>query len=729
MATTTTINWAWGVNAAIAFDPAVDVLDFGWFQADQFTITQIGGSVVISIPSNNQSYTLTGVTLSELSLANIAAKDSSALGEWTTALGGSGSTGGTTGGSTGGTSGGETGGSTGGSAGGSTGGTGGTNGGASGDTGGDGLATVTPITWAWGSHTVLHFDTALDTLDFGWFSADNFAISEVNGSVVISIPTNSQTYTLDGVTLAQLSLANISAKDAGALAEWSTALAGGSGSTGGTTGGSTGESTGGDTGGSTGGTTGGSTGGSTGGGSTGGSTGSSTGGTTTYAAPWSATAVYVAGDHAAVDGKVYEAHWWNQGTDPSTHNGADGSGNVWSFTGYLDSTPVVPQAPQDLFATAISDTSAVLVWDAAEVKGAGTVSAYQIYENGVLVATTDHTYYKITGLSAASDYAFTVVAVDEAGASPQATAISVHTHDAGSHGVDQTYSPYIDMSLTTSQDLMAVSAASGVTDFTLAFVLSSGSDTIGWGGTGTLANDGLPNGSSIHEQVAAIQAIGGDITISFGGANGQEAAQTFSSASELTHAYQSVLDTYHVNKLDFDIEGGALLDTHANHLRDQALVALEAANPDLEISFTLPVLTDGLTGDGLSVLKQAMADGVHIDTVNIMAMDYGAYSDSGDMGDDAISAAQATLTQLAALGLDAKLGITVMIGINDVQSEVFTLEDAYQLLDYAQGNEDIASLSIWSVGRDNASGLGTVSPTGSGISQTAYEFSQIFGHI
>ncbi|OYX15468.1 MAG: hypothetical protein B7Z15_00460 [Rhizobiales bacterium 32-66-8] len=89
---------------------------------------------------------------------------------------------------------------------------------------GDGLATVTALTWAWGANTVLDFDTALDTLDFGWFAADSFTLSEVNGSTVIAIPSNQQTYTLTDVSLAELQLSNITAKDAGALAEWTAAL-------------------------------------------------------------------------------------------------------------------------------------------------------------------------------------------------------------------------------------------------------------------------------------------------------------------------------------------------------------------------------------------------------------------------------------------------------------------------------------------------------------------------
>lgn len=106
----------------------------------------------------------------------------------------------------------------GGSTGGETGGGGGTGGG--GQTGGDGAVTVTTISWMWGTNTVLSFDPDLDVLDFGWFQKDNFSIAEVGGSVVITITGNNQTYKLDGVTLAELSMDNIRAKDAGAIQEW-----------------------------------------------------------------------------------------------------------------------------------------------------------------------------------------------------------------------------------------------------------------------------------------------------------------------------------------------------------------------------------------------------------------------------------------------------------------------------------------------------------------------------
>ncbi len=103
------------------------------------------------------------------------------------------------------------------------GGTGGGGGGTGGGTG-DGVATVTTINWSWGANTVLAFEPANDVLDFGWFQADNFSIAEVGGSVVITIVGNNQTYTLSGVSLAQLSMANIRAKDASAVSEWDAAF-------------------------------------------------------------------------------------------------------------------------------------------------------------------------------------------------------------------------------------------------------------------------------------------------------------------------------------------------------------------------------------------------------------------------------------------------------------------------------------------------------------------------
>ena len=578
--------------------------------------------------------------------------------------------------------------------------------------------TTTTITWSWGANTVLEFDPTTDVLDFGWFSSTNFTITEVDGSVVISIPSNNQTYTLKGVTLAALSMDNITARDASALTAWQTALdsaaAGSDSGSDDNSGDTSGDTTDDDTG---------SSGGTDDSDSSSGDTTDDSDVTSDYAAAWISTSVYTAGDRVSVGNSVYEAQWWTQGEDPS-----DG-GSVWTFVGYMDDTPVVPDAPDDLYAASTSASTTVLVWDAAEVNGVGTVSAYNIYQDGELIATTTSTYYKVTGLDASTTYSFTVSAVDEAGSSAVSEAVSVTTKDEDSSSSSKTFSPYIDMSLTSSQDLVGIVTAAGLSAVTLAFVLSSGTDTLGWGGSGSISSDTLSNGTSILSQIEQLQAMGVDVTISLGGANGQEGALTFSSAEALTAAYQELIDRYHVTKLDFDIEGSAIANDSANALRNEALVALQEANPDLEVSFTLPVLTTGLTQDGIDLLTSAMEAGVEISTVNIMAMDYGDYYDTGDMGADAISAALATIAQLQDIGLDCQIVITVMIGINDVTTEVFTLEDAQQLVDFVESNDSVAGISMWSLSRDNGSTEGYVSPTGSGLDQDTYDFSDIFNTV
>jgi hypothetical protein len=136
-----------------------------------------------------------------------------------------------------------------------------------------------------------------------------------------------------------------------------------------------------------------------------------------------------------------------------------------------------------------------------------------------------------------------------------------------------------------------------------------------------------------------------------------------------------------------------------------------------------------LTADGLNLLASAKHDGLKIDVVNIMAMDYGAGVDNGgQMGLNAINAAIATENQLAELGLTAKLGVTPMIGVNDISSEVFTLADAQALVNFAQTDSNIVRLSMWSVARDNGNSAGAhyASPDSSGIAQHPFDFSTIF---
>src|SRR5678816_4923408 len=88
------------------------------------------------------------------------------------------------------------------------------------------------------------------------------------------------------------------------------------------------------------------------------------------------------------------------------------------------------------------------------------------------------------------------------------------------------------------------------------------------------------------------------------------------SVSSLQAAYQAVLNKYSVNsstpvRLDFDIEGGATTDTASIDRRNQALVGLKNANPNLVISYTLPVLPTGLVASGVNILNRVKASGLN----------------------------------------------------------------------------------------------------------------------
>jgi hypothetical protein len=85
--TTTTVGWNWGAKSVLNFNPAKDKLDFVWMQPGNFEVTSQADSVVITITgSNNQTYTLQGVTLSNLQLGNIVAKDPATLAKWSTLI-------------------------------------------------------------------------------------------------------------------------------------------------------------------------------------------------------------------------------------------------------------------------------------------------------------------------------------------------------------------------------------------------------------------------------------------------------------------------------------------------------------------------------------------------------------------------------------------------------------------------------------------------------------------
>jgi hypothetical protein len=289
----------------------------------------------------------------------------------------------------------------------------------------------------------------------------------------------------------------------------------------------------------------------------------------------------------------------------------------------------------------------------------------------------------------------------------------------------QYFAPYNDVTISSST-LQAVTQSTGQKFYTLAFISGNGCNA-DWAGTIPLNQTDiyLPN---LDSDISYVRAQGGDVIISFGGEAGQELAQTCSSASALQAQYQAVVTKYNALHLDFDIEGGEQGDATTYDRRDTALAALQAANPGLTISFTLPSATTGLLSDSLGLLNNAVSHGVNFNVVNLMTMDYG--SADSNMGQEAINAANGLYAELKTIfpsksssQLWAMVGITPMIGQNDSGGEVFSLSNAQQVLTFAQQNK-IGELAFWEVSRDNGNCAGSTTAVDmcSGVSESTYAF-------
>ncbi|MFJ9382076.1 chitinase, partial [Streptomyces sp. NPDC101455] len=312
------------------------------------------------------------------------------------------------------------------------------------------------------------------------------------------------------------------------------------------------------------------------------------------------------------------------------------------------------------------------------------------------------TWSRLTKGLVASALPIAVVAVSinaTASASPQA-ANAFPAHYAA---------PYLELSSGTAGDMAADMRATGLKNYTLAFLIPKSGCTPQW----EAGNSAL---GAFTSQVDTLKAAGGNVIISFGGAEGGELAQTCTSVSALTAAYASVVNTYGITRLDFDIEGDTLGNTAANTRRNQALAALQAQNPSVEVDYTLAVDPSGLESDTLNLLKDAKSKGVKVNLVNIMTMDFG---DGENALNDALSAAKGTAAQLASLyGISTaqaygRMGLTPIAGQND-DDENFTQANATTLESFAATN-GVQELSFWEVdGYDKGTG---------------YAYSRIFNKI
>jgi hypothetical protein len=331
------------------------------------------------------------------------------------------------------------------------------------------------------------------------------------------------------------------------------------------------------------------------------------------------------------------------------------------------------------------------------------------------------------------------VAVATAGITALAAAAITHALPAsaatGSALPAHVYAPYFET--WTTDSLTTVAQQSGAKYLTLAFLQTSqkGSCVPTWNGD---AGQPVSAGRYLSD-IASLRGLGGDVIPSFGGFSadhgGTELADSCTDVNQIAAAFESVVTTYNVSRLDLDVESNSLNNANGIDRRNKALKQVEdwatANGRALQIQYTLPVEPAGLEANGLAVLQNAIANGTRVDVVNIMTFDYYDHVTT-DMGAAAISAAQGLFNQLHTLypsktsaQLWAMQGNTILPGIDDYpkKTEVTSLVDAQRVLSFAQAN-GIGTLSIWAIQRDNGGCPGSRDKNDcSGIVQGTWDFS------
>lgn len=275
------------------------------------------------------------------------------------------------------------------------------------------------------------------------------------------------------------------------------------------------------------------------------------------------------------------------------------------------------------------------------------------------------------------------------------------------------FSPYLDLNLATevttplantyfsvntksSLKMPTAEAFRGFKTLILAFA-SGECGQESWGGVNaqTLATANLQ----------ALQQADVSYVISTGGADSMFSCNSEEGMETFIKRYRSS----HLLGFDFNIEAQQT-EAMIQSLVHQVGHAMRSY-PDLRFSFTLAAIGSGdnnslnLTGQRvMNAIAKEQLENFHI---NLMVMNYGQ-ADRGncivrnsqcDMVASAIHAVN-NLSRKYQLPLN-RIEVTPMLGINDETSNVFTLEDARKLAEFAK-TYGLGGLHFWSLNRDMA---------------------------
>jgi len=202
--------------------------------------------------------------------------------------------------------------------------------------------------------------------------------------------------------------------------------------------------------------------------------------------------------------------------------------------------------------------------------------------------------------------------------------------------------------------------------------------------------------------VPALQQARLGYRIATGGADGVFTCSSQAGMDVFIRRYQST----HLLGFDFDIEGHQS-DAEIQSLVDQVGRAVQRY-PGLRFGFTLATgaASDGsLTPTGHLVMNAIAKQKISRYFINLMVMNYGL----AETGNCVVRSGQCDMTASAIRAVNnlmrdyrirpQQIEITPMIGVNDVPSNVLTVDDANRLALFAK-TQHLGGLHFWSLNRD-----------------------------
>ncbi|WP_314177318.1 chitinase [Streptomyces winkii] len=262
---------------------------------------------------------------------------------------------------------------------------------------------------------------------------------------------------------------------------------------------------------------------------------------------------------------------------------------------------------------------------------------------------------------------------------------------------------------------------SGLSQLTMAFILSDGGCSPAWDGSRPL------DGGQDAETIKAVQDAGGDVTPSIGGWSGNKLGEACSSAQDLAGAYQKVIDAYSLKSVDVDIESTEFENAETRQRVIDALKIVKDKNSGIKVYLTFGTTPQGPNANGKDLIQKGADAKLDVDGWTVMPFDFGdGTTDMAAATKSAVDGLAKTVGEAYGISTDdayGKVGFSSMNGKTDVQGESVSPSDFKAMVDYAKEHH-LARASFWSVNRDRPCDGGGADSC-SGVDQQPWEFSKI----